>query len=197
MYGNGGLARNGANAIFETATYNQGTGPCTLIVSGEGGGGFGVADANGITLYSAGSYSPGGTPKGTLPAGQDLVQVRIWHTYAEPWMCLAAEACKEAPSREACMCSQEVKLFSADSTAYLKVQSDGNLVLYSTDLVSKVGSSAASALYDSATYGSTPAPFVLAMQKVCAGQHAQLLLRLPAVRILQGYSSVEMDALVT
>ena len=61
--------------IFYSGTYNQGTAPCRLVVSGAGGGGIAVLDAKNATLYSQGAYSPPGTPAGTLPNNAVLTQV--------------------------------------------------------------------------------------------------------------------------
>ena len=46
-------------------------------VSGAGGGGIAVLDANNAILFSRGAYSPAGTPAGTLPANAMLMQVSL------------------------------------------------------------------------------------------------------------------------
>ena len=61
--------------IYSSGTANKGTGPCQLVVSGAGGGGFAVIDSKNATLYSQGAYSPPGTVPGTLPANAVLTQV--------------------------------------------------------------------------------------------------------------------------
>ena len=66
---------NHGNPTYYSGTYDQGTAPCRLVVSGAGGGGIAVLDAKNVTLYSQGAYSPPGTPAGTLPANAMLTQV--------------------------------------------------------------------------------------------------------------------------
>ena len=71
------LLLNGlSKTIFSFGTSNQGTAPCRLVVSGAGGGGFAIIDANNIVQDSEGAYSPAGTQQGTLPAGSVIKQVR-------------------------------------------------------------------------------------------------------------------------
>ena len=68
---------NGNNqAIFTFGTSNQGVAPCRLVVSGAGGGGFAILDANNALQDFEGAFSPAGTQQGTLPAGSVLKQVR-------------------------------------------------------------------------------------------------------------------------
>ena len=57
-------------------------------------------------------------------------------------------------------------LLSSDGRVSLLVQSDGNLVLYNTQVAGRVGLSFASAIYFTATYGASPQPFSLAMTQV-------------------------------
>ena len=59
------------------------------------------------------------------------------------------------------MCRDQ-PLLSADGRVSLLVQSDGNLVLYNTQVAGRVGLSFASAIYFTATYGASPQPFSLA-----------------------------------
>ena len=61
---------------------------------------------------------------------------------------------------------QDNPLYSQDGRAYLLVQSDGNLVLYSSQVANLFGRSFASAIYATKTYGATPGPFSLVMQLV-------------------------------
>ena len=70
------VLRNGLNqTIFTFGTANQGTGPCRLVVSGAGGGGFAILDSSNAVQDFEGAYSPAGTRPGTLPAGSALKQV--------------------------------------------------------------------------------------------------------------------------
>lgn len=69
------LLNSNNHTIFASGTANQGAGPCQLVVSGAGGGGFAVIDSHSATIYSQGAYSPPGTLPGTLPAGASLTQV--------------------------------------------------------------------------------------------------------------------------
>ena len=75
LYGGG---PTDTTALFATNTYHRGEQPCRLMVSGAGGGGFAVLDATERVVFSAGAYSPEGTPEGTLPAGQTLSQVQTY-----------------------------------------------------------------------------------------------------------------------
>ena len=68
---------NGNQTIYQSGTANQGTGPCQLVVSGAGGGGFAVVDSRNATLYTQGAYSPPETLPGTLPADAVLTQVSL------------------------------------------------------------------------------------------------------------------------
>jgi hypothetical protein len=64
-------------ADFVFATGTSGSGPCHVAVSSAGGGGFAVIDeSSGSALFTAGAYSPAGTPAGTLASAHDLAQVR-------------------------------------------------------------------------------------------------------------------------
>ena len=69
------LLNGNKQTIFSSATADQGTSPCRLVVSGAGGGGFAILDFKNATLYSQGAYSPPGTLPGTLPAHAVLTQV--------------------------------------------------------------------------------------------------------------------------
>ena len=70
------MLQNGNNqTIYSSGTGHSGTGPCRLVVSGAGGGGFAVLDSNNATLFYEGAYSPAGTLQGTLPTGAVLKQV--------------------------------------------------------------------------------------------------------------------------
>ena len=71
------LLNANSQSIYQSGTTNQGTGPCQLVVSGAGGGGFAVIDSNNATLYSQGAYSPPGTVPGTLPSNAVLTQVSL------------------------------------------------------------------------------------------------------------------------
>ena len=78
------LLLNGANqTIFTLGSSNQGAAPCRLVVSGAGGGGFAILDANNAVKDLQGAYSPAGTQQGTLPAGSVLKQVR--RELQRPW----------------------------------------------------------------------------------------------------------------
>ena len=47
------LYTSGRAAIFSTATYNQGTPPCSNVVSSSAGGTLSVLDSTGRVLYKA------------------------------------------------------------------------------------------------------------------------------------------------
>ena len=47
------LYTSGRAAIFSTATYNQGTPPCSAVVSSSAGGTLSVLDSTGRVLYKA------------------------------------------------------------------------------------------------------------------------------------------------
>ena len=71
------LQNGNSQTIFQSGTADQGSGPCRLVVSGAGGGGFAVVDSNNVALYTQGAYSPLGTVPGTLPANAVLTQVSL------------------------------------------------------------------------------------------------------------------------
>ena len=71
------LLNGNSQTVFSSGTANQGTGPCQLVVSGAGGGGFAIIDTLNATLYTQGAYSPPGTVSGTLPANATLTQVSL------------------------------------------------------------------------------------------------------------------------
>ncbi len=62
-------------AVWASGTYNKGVAPCKAVVTGDGGGGFAVLDSTNAVLFSAGAYSPAGTPYGQLPVGGTVLQV--------------------------------------------------------------------------------------------------------------------------
>ena len=64
------------------------------------------------------------------------------------------------------MCLQGKALSSPDGRCFLKVQADGNLVLYSALVVATYEPAFFSAIFASATYGASPQPFSLVMQEV-------------------------------
>ena len=78
------MANANSQTIYQSGTANQGTGPCQLVVSGAGGGGFAVVNSTGATLYSQGAYSPAGTLPGTLPANAVLTEVSLDLTRCAP-----------------------------------------------------------------------------------------------------------------
>ena len=82
------LLLNGVNqTIFTFGTSNQGAAPCRLVVSGAGGGGFAILDANNAVQDFQGAYSLAGTQQGTLPVGSVLKQVQ--RELQRPGNCLA------------------------------------------------------------------------------------------------------------
>ena len=62
--------------------------------------------------------------------------------------------------------TQDVKLFSEDTSAYLVAQGDGDLVLYDANLTSMLGPVTAAAIWAAGTGGSPDGPFTLDMQPV-------------------------------
>ena len=70
------LVTGAGQAIYSFRASSQEATPCRLVVSGAGGGGFAIIDANNVVEYSEGAYSQAGTPQGTLPAGSVIKQVR-------------------------------------------------------------------------------------------------------------------------
>ena len=61
---------------------------------------------------------------------------------------------------------QNQPLYSSDGRVYLRVQGDGNLVLYSVQVANLFGQSFTSAIFATGTYGATPGPFSLVLQQV-------------------------------
>ena len=77
MLYNGHLANDGPTAgasVWSSGTYNQGTTPCMLTVSGINGGSITVNDALGMLLFQQ-------PQAGVLSSGQQLQQVGPWNFF--------------------------------------------------------------------------------------------------------------------
>ena len=69
------LYNGNGDAVWVTGTYLKGTAPCTLSVSGDGGGTIAVNDANGTQLFVQ-PQNPSPPPVGgVLASGQQLQEV--------------------------------------------------------------------------------------------------------------------------
>ena len=75
------------DAVWASGTFNKGGAPCRAVVTGDGGGGFAVLDSTNAVLFSAGAYSPVGTPYGQLPVGGVLQQVGLTRMRADALSC--------------------------------------------------------------------------------------------------------------
>ena len=118
------------DAVWSTATYNEGKNPCSLIVSSADGGSVAVVDSTGAQLFKQPPMAPI-TPKGILAAGQQLQQVcsmicppdkqyvNVWRSWRAPTFWSV----------------QGVPLYSSDTLVFLLVQGDGNVVLYALSLL--------------------------------------------------------------
>ena len=72
-----------------------------------------------------------------------------------------------------CLPVQDTPLSSLDGAVQLIMQGDGNVVLYNSTKVQLVGYNAASAIWASGTYTSSPkSPYSLIMQMVTATEPA-------------------------
>lgn len=147
-----------ANAIFETSTYGKGTG-CQLIVTSEQGGTVLVVNSANQVLYELPRVPL--NPLSTVPPVTSRAPITSPppSTGFVPTVPGTLLANQDLP--------QNTPLYSMDRSAYLVMQGDGNLVLYSVAKVAQHGQGALSALFQSGTYGATPAPFTLAMQGDC------------------------------
>lgn len=93
MLYNANVANNAgpAASIWSSGTYNKGTAPCALTVSGDAGGSITVDDTHGMQLFYAAA--------GVLFSGQQLLQVLKMSCVLPEDRCIAMELLRTSKPR--------------------------------------------------------------------------------------------------